>query len=62
MISERLASDVARQAGNASAAAWTARSTSSVLARSTSCVWTPVAGSNTGPVRPDSPRTTFPPM
>ena len=59
---DRFASDVARQAGNASAAAWTALITSSALAESTSWVCIPIAGSKTGPVRPDSPETTFPPM
>ena len=37
-MSARLDSEVARQAGNASAAAATAASTSSVVAKSTSCV------------------------
>ena len=43
-ISERRASDVARQAGNAAAAAATARSTSSTLAKSTAWLRAPVAG------------------
>jgi hypothetical protein len=36
---------MARQAGNAAFAAWTARSTSSGEAKSTVPVWIPVAGS-----------------
>jgi len=43
-ISARLLSDVARHPGNASFAASTAASTSAAVARSTSWVWTPVAG------------------
>ena len=42
--SARFASDIARHAGNACFAAWTAASTSSTVARSTSPVWRPVAG------------------
>ena len=61
-MSDRLDSDVARHAGNASRAASTAASTSSTEAKSTSCVCCPLAGSYTGPVRPDSPGTAFPPM
>jgi len=37
-------SEVARQAGNAVFAAWTALSTSSAEAKSTSPVWMPAAG------------------
>ena len=40
----RLDSDIARQAGNASFAACTARSTSPAVAKSTAPVWTPRAG------------------
>ena len=43
-ISARRPSDVARQAGNACFAAWTARSTSSTVAKSTSPLCCPVAG------------------
>ena len=42
--SARLASDVARHAGNAAFAAWTAASTSSADAKSTAPVCRPVAG------------------
>jgi hypothetical protein len=42
--SARFASDVARQAGNASIAARTAESTSSAVAKSTAPVWRPAAG------------------
>jgi hypothetical protein len=45
MISVRFESDVARQAGNAAAAAWTAASTSSTDAKSTVRASFPVAGS-----------------
>ena len=62
IASARFESDVARHAGNASAAAVTACPTSSAVAKSTSCVRSPVAGSKTGPVRPDSPEMTFPPI
>src|SRR5207247_7503991 len=61
-ISARLESDVARQTGNASSAASTAADTSSADARSTSCVCSPVAGSKTGPLRPDVPGTSLPPI
>ena len=59
-ISDRRASDVARQAGNAASAAATAASTSATFAKSTAWLWTPVAGSYTGPSRPDVPATTRP--
>ena len=62
IVSARFESDVARQAGKASAAAATASSTSVGLAKSTSWVCSPVAGLKTGPVLPDSPGTTFPPI
>ena len=62
MISARLDSDVARQAGSASLAASTAWFSSATSAKSTSCVCSPVAGSYTGPRRPDSPGTCLPPM
>ena len=61
-MSARLDSDVARHAGKASAATATAASISSVVAKSTSWVCSPVAGLKTGPVRPDSPGTTLPPI
>ena len=61
-MSARLDNEVARQAGNASAAVATADSISSVVAKSTSWVRSPVAGLKTGPVRPDSPGTTLPPI
>ena len=60
-MSARLDNDVRRQPANASFAVATAASTSSALAKSTSCVCAPVAGLKTGPVRPDSPATDFPP-
>ena len=56
-ISVRFDSDVARQAGNAAFAAATAASISSVDAKSTHFACAPVAGSNTGPRRPDWPAT-----
>ena len=61
-ISVRFESDVARQAGNAAFAAATAASTSSTDAKSTHFAWAPVAGSNTGPRRPDRPSTGCPPI
>ena len=60
--SARFASEVARQAGNAAFAAATAASTSSAVAKSTSPVCSPVAGLNTGPLRPDAPATDLPPI
>src|SRR5918996_2606426 len=60
--SARLESDVARQPGSASFAASTAFETSCGVAKSTSCVCSPVAGLYTGPVRPDSPGTILPPI
>ena len=62
MISVRLDSDVARQAGKAARAAATAASTSSAEAKSTSRATSPVAGLNTGPRRPDVPATRAPPI
>ena len=62
MISVRRESDVARQAGNASRAARTAASTSSTDAKSTVRAWRPVAGSKTGPDRPEAPATSRPPI
>ena len=56
-ISARRESDVARHAGNAAFAAATARSTSSMDAKSTAPVCLPVAGLYTGPLRPDFPAT-----
>src|SRR4051794_19580708 len=60
ITSERRDSDVARHAGKAVAAAATAASTSSTDANSTSACWSPVAGFQTGPVRPDVPATVPP--
>ena len=60
MISARRDRLVARQSGNAVAAAATARSTSDTAAKSTSACCCPVAGSKTLPVRPDSPATNRP--
>ena len=60
--SARFDSDVRRHETKASRAVSTAWSTSSTLAKSTSCVCSPVAGLNTGPVRPLSPGTSFPPI
>ena len=54
--SARRASESDRQAGKASRAACTAASTSSAAAKSTDAVCRPVAGSNTGPERPERPR------
>ncbi len=54
-ISARFAIESARHAGNAAFAAWTARSTSSAVAKSTAPDCWPVAGLNTGPLRPDVP-------
>ena len=62
MMSARFDSEVARHAGNASRAASTALPTSPASAKSTSWVCSPVAGSKTGPVRPDSPGMCLPPM
>ena len=61
-ISARRPSETARHAGNASFAAWTALSTSSTVAKSTSPLWRPVAGLKTTPLRPDSPATVRPPI
>ena len=60
--SARFAIDIARQAGKAALAAWTAASISSGEARSTSPVWRPMAGLKTGPLRPDVPATRSPPI
>ena len=60
--SARFASETARQAGKAAFAAWTARSTSSTVAKSTAPVCRPVAGLYTAPVRPDWPLTMWPPI
>src|SRR5579885_658862 len=60
--SARRASESDRHAGNAAFAAWTAASTSSTEAKSTAPVCSPVAGLNTGPVRPDSPARREPPI
>ena len=54
-ISARFAIESARHAGNAAFAAWTARSTSSTVAKSTAPACWPVAGLNTGPLRPEAP-------
>jgi len=61
-ISVRRDSEVARQAGKAAFAAATAAATSSADAKSTSLAVRPVAGSNTGPVRPEVPGTRAPPI
>jgi hypothetical protein len=60
MIAVRLAIDVAAQSSNASAAAPTARSTSSTLASPTNAVTSPVAGLWTGLTRPDVEVTSSP--
>ena len=62
MSRARRSGGVAAQAGNAARAAATAASTSSALASWTSAVWAPVAGLNTGAVRPPRTSTDFPPM
>ena len=62
ILRARFDNDVARHAGKASRAAATAACNSSEVAKSTSCVCSPVAGLKTGPVRPDSPSTVFPPI
>ncbi len=55
MIWARLVSEVSLQSANAFFAATTAVSTSSTLANATRALSLPVAGSNTGPVRPEQP-------
>ncbi len=62
MISERRDRESARHCGKASDAASTARSTSPGEARSTSACCRPLAGSKTGPLRPESPGTMRPPI
>src|SRR6476661_3356357 len=62
MISVRFDSDIERHAGNAALAAATAAPTSSTEAKSTWRVNCPVAGSYTGPSRPDDPATRCPPI
>ena len=62
MSSARLPSESARQAGKAAFALATAASISSTEAKSTSPVCRPVAGLKTGPVRPDVPGTSGPPI
>src|SRR6478736_6843145 len=62
MISVRFDSDIERHAGNAALAAATAAPTSSTEAKSTWRVSCPVAGSYTGPSRPDVPATNRPPI
>src|SRR5690606_188081 len=61
-IAVRWASEEEPQVVNASFAAATAASTSSVLANATCFSWTPVAGFQTGPKRPEVPSTGLPPM
>ena len=60
--SARFASDIVRHVSKACFAAWTARSTSASVARSSAPVCLPVAGLNTGLERPDSPATLRPPI
>jgi hypothetical protein len=61
-ISVRFASGVARQPGKAWHAADTAPSTSPAVPKPTSRVCSPVAGSNTGPHRPEELATGRPPI
>ena len=60
MICVRCVSEVSRQPGKAPRAVATAASTSSALAKATRARSPPVAGSNTGPLRPDWPSRYFP--
>ena len=62
ITSARRDSEVSRQDSKASLATPTARSTSSTEAKSTAACCSPVAGFQTGPERPDSLGTSFPPM
>ena len=55
MTPARVVSDDAPQSAAAAAATFTTSSTSLVDANATSPVWVPVAGSNTGPERPEQP-------
>ena len=59
--SARRESETSRQVRNASFATWTAASTSSTVAKSTAPDCSPVAGFQTGPLRPDVPGTLLPP-
>src|SRR5690606_6749682 len=61
-IAVRRASEEAPQVVKASLAAATAASTSSAVANATCFSWTPVAGFQTGPKRPEVPSTGLPPM
>jgi hypothetical protein len=60
--SARRESETSRQVAKASFAVWTAASTSSIVAKSTAPVCSPVAGFQTGPLRPDVPSTDLPPI
>ena len=60
--SARFAIEKFRHSTNAAFAAWTAASTSSVVAKSTSAACRPVAGFYTVPLRPDVPATARPPI
>ena len=60
--SARRASDTWRHVLNASLALWTAASISSTVAKSTAPDCSPVAGFQTGPLRPDVPLTVLPPI
>src|SRR4051794_39570732 len=60
ITSARRPTPVARQPSDAARATATAASTSATLAKSTLAVWSPVAGLNTGPLRPEVPSTTAP--
>src|SRR5690606_36586904 len=61
-IAVRRASEEVPQVVKASLAAATAASTSSAVANATCFSWTPVAGFQTGPKRPEVPSTGLPPM
>ena len=60
--SARRASETWRHDANASFAVWTAASISSRVAKSTAPDCSPVAGFQTGPLRPEVPGTLLPPI
>ncbi len=60
--SARRERETSRQVSNALRAAWTAASTSSTVAKSTAPDCSPVAGFQTGPLRPELEGTLLPPI
>ncbi len=60
--SARRESETERQVVNASFAVWTAASISSTVAKPTAPVCSPVAGFQTGPLRPEVEGTLLPPI